>query len=210
MRTDDLLVRIAADPPQPPLRPGRMLAQTVAAMAGCCLMFLAVMGVRDGLGAALSQPVVAVKSLLPVLLCVACLPAALRAARPDAPLARPWVPLALAGAAGALWLANYALRPPGVRFADVSVPAVAECLGFILALSAAPLSLAIVLLRKGASTRPRAAGALTGLAVSAGVAAGYSLYCTQDNPLFYLTWYGAAMGLAAAVGALAGDRWLRW
>ncbi|WP_126978236.1 NrsF family protein [Frigidibacter oleivorans] len=210
MRTEDLLVRIAADPPQPPLRPGRMLAQTAAAMAGCCLLFLAVMGTRDGLGTALSQPLVAVKSLLPLLVCLACLPAALHGARPEARPARPWVPLALAGAAGALWLASYALRPPGARFADVSVPAVAECLGFILALAALPLSLAIALLRRGAPTRPRAAGALAGLAVAAGVAAGYSLYCTQDNPLFYLTWYGAAIGLAAAVGALAGDRWLRW
>jgi hypothetical protein len=41
-------------------------------------------------------------------------------------------------------------------------------------------------------------------------ACGYSLYCVQDNPLFFLTWYGVAILIAMAAGAAIGGRLLRW
>jgi hypothetical protein len=51
---------------------------------------------------------------------------------------------------------------------------------------------------------------LAGLAVAAGAATGYSLFCVQDNPLFFVTWYGAAIVIVAGLCALAGGRVLRW
>ena len=52
--------------------------------------------------------------------------------------------------------------------------------------------------------------ALAGLAAGAGAAAGYSLFCTRDNPVFYVPGYGLAIGLVALLGAWAGRRILRW
>ncbi|HBT01009.1 MAG TPA: hypothetical protein DEB47_14365 [Citreicella sp.] len=68
----------------------------------------------------------------------------------------------------------------------------------------------LALLRRGAPTRPVLSGALTGLAASAGTAAGYALHCTEDSPLFYVSWYGLALCLASALGAWLGHRHLRW
>jgi hypothetical protein len=64
--------------------------------------------------------------------------------------------------------------------------------------------------RHGAPERPALAGALAGI-LSAGLAATlYATHCTDDSPLFVITWYSIAVGLMAAIGALAGSRFLRW
>jgi hypothetical protein len=83
-------------------------------------------------------------------------------------------------------------------------------MGLILLLSALPATLALRWLSRGATTSPRISGALAGLAVAAGAATGYSLFCVQDNPLFFVTWYGAAIVIVAGLCALAGGRVLRW
>jgi hypothetical protein len=65
-------------------------------------------------------------------------------------------------------------------------------------------------LRHGAPTRPAVAGAIAGL-VSAGLAATlYASHCTDDSPLFVMTWYTIAAALVAVVGALLGARVLRY
>ena len=73
-----------------------------------------------------------------------------------------------------------------------------------------PAALALRWLSRGATTSPRLSGAFAGLAVAAGAATGYSLFCVQDNPLFFVTWYGAAIVIVAGLCALAGARVLRW
>ena len=51
---------------------------------------------------------------------------------------------------------------------------------------------------------------IAGLA-SAGIAATYyASNCTDDSPLFVVTWYPLAAGIVALVGAAAGSRLLRW
>jgi hypothetical protein len=51
---------------------------------------------------------------------------------------------------------------------------------------------------------------MAGLGVAGGIAAGYSLFCVMDNPLFYVTWYGVAIAAVTALGGLAGGWLLRW
>jgi hypothetical protein len=74
-----------------------------------------------------------------------------------------------------------------------------------------PLLIASLMgLRHGAPARPAIAGAIAGL-VSAGLAATlYASHCTDDSPLFVMTWYTIAAGLVAVVGALLGARVLRF
>jgi hypothetical protein len=47
--------------------------------------------------------------------------------------------------------------------------------------------------------------------MSAGLAATlYASHCTDDSPLFVITWYSIATAAVAAIGALAGPRVLRY
>ena len=72
------------------------------------------------------------------------------------------------------------------------------------------LAAALIGLRHGAPARPAVSGALAGL-LSAGLAATlYASHCTDDSPLFVITWYTLATTLVAAVGALAGLKLLRF
>jgi hypothetical protein len=209
MKTHDLINQLATGAAVPALRPRSIGLHILTAVAVVSMLFLLVAGTRDHLMQALSQPLVLTKTILPATLCLIALALALRLTRPERsprllPLTLPVI------AASGLWVWSFAVQDPGARFADVTAPALAECLGLILLLSALPAGLALRWLAQGASTAPRISGALAGLAVAAGAATGYSLFCVQDNPLFYLTWYGVAILIVAGVSALVGGRLLRW
>ncbi len=84
------------------------------------------------------------------------------------------------------------------------------CLIAIPLMSLPLLAAALLGLRHGAPTRPAATGAIAGL-LSAGLAATlYASHCTDDSPLFVVTWYTTATALVTAIGALAGSRVLRF
>ncbi|MDS9468964.1 DUF1109 domain-containing protein [Paracoccus sp. MBLB3053] len=210
MNTDDLIARLAAEPPRPSFQPQRIMLAVLGAVALACGLFLGVVGIRDDLFDAMSHPAVQAKTLLPFLICLVALPRAMRSARPEGnrlPFAALSWPI---GAAIALGIWSWVTLPSSARLAEMTMPAIAECVGLILLLTSAPLGLAISRLRSGAPTRPRMTGALAGLGVSAAAATGYSLFCTQDNPVFFVIWYGAALLVATFAGAYAGAHWLRW
>lgn len=212
MKTEDLISMLAADTvPPPTLRPKRIAAVVLVVMAVAVMLFLWRFGVRDTLGQALMQPQVAAKTLLPLALCAIALPFALVQMRPGAVqvVRLRWLAVPLAVALG-LWLWAFASLPPEARFADVSPFSLTECLGLISSLSLLPLGVLLVMMRRGASAAPVQAGAMAGLGVASGIAAGYSLFCVMDNPLFYVTWYGVAIAAITALGALAGGWLLRW
>jgi hypothetical protein len=54
------------------------------------------------------------------------------------------------------------------------------------------------------------AGAVAGLAASGIAATFYASNCTDDSPLFVITWYPIAILIVAAVGYLIGRKLLRW
>ncbi len=209
MKTEDLIAKLAAQPAPPPLSAPRMAWQMVAATALSAAVVLAMIGIRDDLLAAITSPFVMAKTLLPAALAILTLPLLLARLRPQS---RPGLwPLALPlFVALGLLVAGLATRPAAARFNDVSPFALTECIGLILLISALPIALALRLMRRGASTQPALTGALTGLAISAASATGYSLFCTQDNPIFYVVWYGTAIALATLAAAIAGSRLLRW
>lgn len=209
MKTDELIALLAADPAPASFSPGRIALLLLGAVAATAGLFLALAGPRPDLAVALPQPLVLAKTLLAALTCALAMVTVLRLARPQARGGAALLLLPAVVAAG-LWSYGFATRLPEARFADVTLPAVGECLGFILLLSAIPAVVALRLLREGASTHPQLSAALAGLAAAAGAATGYSFFCTQDNPVFYVTWYGAAMLIVAAVSARFGARLLRW
>ncbi|MEE4345194.1 MAG: DUF1109 domain-containing protein [Paracoccaceae bacterium] len=212
MRTDDLIATLARDPATTPLRPARIGGGVLALVMVCIALFLTLIGLRADLAHALTTPLVAVKTLLPALLGGAGLVAVLRLMRPEGAdtVRQRGVLLAALAAAGLLYAAGFATQARSAWFADLSPVSVMECLRSIILISLPALALSFVLVRRGATTAPARTGAALGLAVAGVAAAGYSLYCTQDNPIFYVTWYGAAILSMIALGAVAGARLLRW
>jgi hypothetical protein len=53
-------------------------------------------------------------------------------------------------------------------------------------------------------------GAVAGLLSSGLAATLYASNCTDDSPLFVMTWYSVAITVVASIGALAGSKLLRF
>lgn len=211
MRTEDLIRHLAQEPARPSFDGARLAVLLLAVLVSVCALFLLLAGVRPDLGRALQEPILWAKPLLPAALCLIALRAAVLSARPGQPLgAWPRALVVPAAAAALLWLRAFALLPPDQRFAEVGPLSLSECLGLIPLLALVPAAVLVALLRQGAPVRPRLTGLLAGLAAGAGSATGYSLFCTRDNPLFFVTWYGLAILVVAAGTALAAPRFLRW
>ena len=209
--TDDLIVRLAAEPMQPPLRPARLAWLIGVAIVLPVALFLAVAGPRPDLMPAWRNPVVPFKTLLPLLTSGLSLTLLLRLTRPQARAGFTTFGYAVPVlAALALWVGAFVLRAPPDRFAEIGVKSLAECLGIIPALAVVPTLVALRLIRAGASVAPGLSAALAGLTAGTGAAAGYSLFCTRDNPLFFVTWYGTAILTVTLVAFLFGRRQLVW
>lgn len=85
-----------------------------------------------------------------------------------------------------------------------------KCLVTIPLLSVLPVATVLYVQRLGATTAPLWAGFVAGLAGSGLSAAIYALHCTEDSPLFYVTWYGLAIMAVTLVSTLIGARAFRW
>ena len=207
--TDDLIRDLAGRPLPLPPASGATVGAMLAAMAVGLGAFWLIFGLRPDLAAALGLLPVLAKSLLPLALCALALGLALASTRPEArPRVWPLIVVPLLGA-GLVWQRLAALQGAGL-WSEMIGQTAASCLAAITGLSLLPLGAGLMLLRRGAPARPALSGALLGLASGAGIAAGYALHCTEDSPLFFVTWYGLAIALAAGVGAIAGQRLLRW
>ena len=88
--------------------------------------------------------------------------------------------------------------------------AVVECVGRILFLSLPAMILTFIFMRKGAPTQPLFAGAVIGVLSASVGALAYTLACRNDGLAFVAIWYTAACAIMAAIGAVAGHRFLRW
>ncbi|MES2843603.1 MAG: DUF1109 domain-containing protein [Pseudomonadota bacterium] len=209
MKTDDLIALMAADAtPARPVAPV-LVVSFLAVLGVAGFIFLSVIGMRDDLPGAYAQPLIAAKSVLPVGLALLGLGFAIALARPDGQV-RLW-PLSVIGVAALGLFALGMLATPTERWASGIVgQTILPCLLSIPALAVVPLGVALVALRRGASTAPRLSGALAGLGAGAAATAVYALHCTEDSPLFYVTWYGLAILLVTALGAALGQRLLRW
>lgn len=84
------------------------------------------------------------------------------------------------------------------------------CLFYVTLIGAGPLALFLLVLRHGAPTRPRLAGAIAGVLAGGIAATFYAAQCTDDSPLFVATWYTLAIGGLTLAGALLAGRVARW
>ncbi|MBV8473908.1 MAG: DUF1109 family protein [Hyphomicrobiales bacterium] len=212
MKTADLINALAADPVAPPIRLGRRVALALALGGAISLVvFMALLGPRHDVMAAMRTMRFNLKFLDTLTFLAPSALLCVRLLRPDA---RP-------GALALLFLAPFALLLGGVVAELALVPSeewgvrmighnALHCLTLIPLMSIPPLAAAIAAMRAGAPQYPALSGALAG-AASAGIAATiYATNCFDDSPLFVASWYPLATLIVAAVGALAGRRFLAW
>jgi hypothetical protein len=212
MDTDQLIRSLAADNAYRARPVGFVLALALLAAAPVSLLiFFAELGVRPDVMTAMHNPFFDLKFAVTLALATAAIIVSLHLSRPEASLR------------GFGWLF---VIPAGLLAAGIGgemmlpqrLPMMARLVGHnskicmtAIPLMSLPLLIASLLgLRHGAPARPAVAGAIAGL-VSAGLAATlYASHCTDDSPLFVMTWYTIAAALVAVVGALLGARVLRY
>lgn len=211
MKTDELIRALAADTLRhPSLTRSLMLGLLPAVMIGAVMVWV-VLGFRADLATALTTPVSVARILLTGMLGIVAARLALVLARPDgAEVARLWPLATVGGAALALLLWAYVTTPDEALGMALVGKTMTTCLVAIPLLSILPVGVIHLVLREGATTAPVRAGFVAGLAGSGLSAAVYALHCTEDSPLFYVTWYGLAIMGVTLASTLIGTRSLRW
>lgn len=208
MKTDDLIRAMSGDTLTAPAPQGRLVWLLPALLLAFGILW-ARFGLRADLGSALQDPVSVMRIVLSLALGSGAVWAAMLLARPGAMVR--WWPLALVAlVAAGLWVWAFAAMPAGGRQMAIVGKTMAGCLTTIPLLAVLPTATVLATLRRGAPVRPVLAGAVAGLAGGGLAAAVYALHCTEDSPLFYVTWYGAAILGVSAVSALIAGRVLRW
>ncbi|HEX8755888.1 MAG TPA: DUF1109 domain-containing protein [Steroidobacteraceae bacterium] len=84
------------------------------------------------------------------------------------------------------------------------------CSPLILLLAVPIYAFLVAALRRLAPTRPALAGAAAGFAAGALAATLYSLHCPEQAAAFVVTWYTLGIAAATGLGAITGNRLLRW
>ncbi|MCX7286698.1 MAG: DUF1109 domain-containing protein, partial [Rhodobacterales bacterium] len=211
MKTDDLIRALAADSgARRPLRATLFIGLIPSLLTALAAVWLTI-GFRADLATAMVTPVSVIRIVLTGCLGLVAMRLALLLARPEgSDTARLW-PLGAVGAVALGLLAwTYATTPPEARLMAITGKTMVYCLTIIPLLSILPVASVLYALRQGATTAPARAGFAAGLAGSGLSAAIYALHCTEDNPLFYVTWYGLAIMGVTLVSTLIGARTLRW
>jgi hypothetical protein len=219
MQTDQLIRTLAADNAHRARPVGFVLMLALLAAAPVSLlMFFAALGVRPDVMTAMHNPFFDLKFAVTLALAIAAISVSLHLSRPEASL-HGWgwlllIPagLLIAGILGEMMMPQRMLTMP--QRLPMMTRLVGSnsrvCMTAIPLLSLPLLAAALIGLRHGAPVRPAVAGAIAGM-LSAGLAATlYASHCTDDSPLFVLTWYTIATALVTAIGALAGSKVLRF
>ncbi len=211
MKTEQLLEALVADQTSRRQPIARSLVRALALGMGLSLLFFLVeLGVRADIAAALETWRFDLKVVTVLLALVLAIGVCLDCLRPDAPphpLRRLLLLLAVVLTAIAVELVVVPLSGWKGRLVGTNS---LICLSMVPVLSLAPLAAILAVLRRGAPASPTLAGAAAGLLAAACGAALYAFHCFDDSPLFVATWYGLAAVPVVAIGAIAGNRLLRW
>lgn len=211
MRTDDLIGVLAQDAPvRWTLERSVKLALIVGTVIASAIFFARI-GFRPDIDDAMETPRFLLKFAVTIPLAVAAGVAILCAGRPGGVFGmRGWA-LAISPLILAVAVAVELLLLPESVWAKTAMGSNARhCLTLIPLLSIGPLACLLVALREGAPANPGMAGAIAGLAASGIAATLYATNCTDDSPLFVVSWYPLAIAIVVLTGYVAGRRFLRW
>ena len=212
METEQLIRTLAADNAHRARPVGLVLALALLAAAPVAVaMFLAGLGVRPDVMTAMHNPFFELKFVVTLALAISAIVVSLHLSRPEASV-KGWgwlllIPVGILAGGVAVEMMMPQKVPMMTRLIGSNSRV---CLTAIPLMSLPLLAAALIGLRHGAPTRPAIAGAIAGL-LSAGLAATlYASHCTDDSPLFVVTWYTIATALVAAAGALVGSKVLKF
>ena len=213
METDELIQSLSSSPT--PVAPGavarRILFGLGLGAATSVALMIAWLGPRPDLAAAMAMPMFWMKFAYAALTALLLAAALARVSRPGARLCAFVVtiaiPLALMTAMAAMRLAQAApeLRMPLMMGSTADV-----CPWRIFVIGLPVLAGAVWAVRGLAPTRLTLAGLVAGGCAGAFGAAIYGFHCNEMAAPFVVIWYTLGMGAVAALGGLAGSRWLRW
>lgn len=211
MKTDDLVKMLAQDAA---VTFNLARAFALAVIVGSLIAgtgFFVVIGFRPDIATAMETVRFVFKFVVTISLAVASIGMILRLARPGAKVSGWGWALAIAPVLlGTAVIIELAVTPDSSWSTKMVGTNAVHCLTIIPILAIAPLVCLILALKQGAPTRPGLAGAIAGLASSGIAATFYASNCTDDSPLFVVTWYPISVGLIVLVGYLAGSRLLKW
>jgi hypothetical protein len=212
MKTSDLIAALAVDPKPRGMALGQRFALALAlgAIVSACAFALMV-GPRHDIARAMGSMRFDWKFVDTIALAVPTGLLAWRLLRPAAK-AGPWmiglfVPAIALGGSVAMELM---MTPSDLWVTKLVGSNALHCLMLIPLLSIPPLAALLFVMRAGAPASPGIAGAVAGFAAAGLAATLYASNCTDDSPLFVATWYTAATVIVVAVGAILGERLLRW
>jgi hypothetical protein len=212
MDTNELIKALAADT-SPPAKSLSTVWWGAAALAVAvaAAVFLVTLHPRSDLAAAAGTVRFLVKLMVMLTLAGGAFGALRALSRPEGNL-RKALPLLIA--APALLVAAVVLEllavPPETWTQRLIGTSNVYCLILIMMLGLGPLSILLLALRHGAPSSPGIAGAVAGLLAGGIAATIYAIHCVDDSPLFVATWYALAIAGLALVGAIAGQRFVRW
>ncbi len=210
MDTNKLVKALVADLRGPGL-PFTALWWVAVALATvlAAVVFYVTLGPRPDIAEAVETPRFLLKFVVTVSLAAAAFGAARALSRPGSDWRHAMVYLTAAPAVLLTAVAiELVLVPPGLWGTRLVGTNSLVCLTFITLIGAGPLIVLLAVLRHGAPTRSRLAGAVAGLLAGSIAATFYAAQCTDDSPLFVATWYTIAIAALVGAGALAGGRFL--
>ena len=211
MKTSDLISALSQD-----LKPTRPFGATIAlalvvSVVLAALVFFGTIGPRPDIAAAAETYRFLTKFLVTGLLATAAIWLVDRLARPGA-LGRGDFLVLLAPVVTLLvLLVIEMLTMPTPQWAMATIGKnSAVCLTYIPLIGIGPLAMMLLVLRRGAVTRPLLAGAVAGLAAGGIAATLYAAHCPDDSPFFVAVWYPLAIAMLGAAGALLGRLFARF
>jgi hypothetical protein len=211
VKTDELIDLLAKDS-SPPWPFQLVLAGAVAGGSIItAIVFFAGIGVRPDISSAVSSTQFLFKFVVTFALAFTAIGVALGLGRPDGSFAHRGLTMAIAPALlVCAVVVELAARPQSQWMPRLVGDNARLCLMLIPLLAIGPLACLLVALRQGATSSPGLAGAVAGLAASGIAATFYAAHCTDDSPLFVMTWYTIATLIVTTAGYLVGKKLLRW
>lgn len=213
MKTDELIDLLARDagPVQTGVGAQRFALALGMGGGGAALLMLATLGVNPALAQYVWLPTFWIKVVFVAVLASISLIGVQRLSRPGAELGQ--VPTALASPILAVWAVAILvlLRAAPEQRAEAFFGQTWAVCPLLVALLSGPVFVGLIwAMRSLAPTRLRLAGAAAGFLAGAVGALVYCLHCPELSPPFIGFWYLLGILIPTGIGALLGNRLLRW
>lgn len=213
MKTDDFITMLAsgAIPVDRYALAKRFGVAVLVSLVTATLLVMVILGVRSDLSTVATTPIFWAKIAFPLCLMIGALSVVMRLAIPGKTPGSGT--LLIFAAVAAVWAgAIYVLMgsAPDVRVAVILGKTWRVCALNITLLSIPGFIAVFWALRGLAPTCLTLTGACGGLLAGAMATLAYSLHCPEMEVPFWGAWYLLGMLVPTVIGALLGQRWLRW